>query len=90
MSPIYDILYISRHQTQDVVAFARTTSVRTEMRCYRGDAGVAAMLEAEFSDIERLVIPLIAMLRSTRARSPGQRGSATAEMQTAGIDEMVG
>lgn len=65
-TPTYDILYTARHQAQDVVACARTTSVRTEMRCYRDDAGVAAMLEAEFSDIERPVIPLITMLRLAR------------------------
>jgi hypothetical protein len=48
------------------------------------------MLDANISDIELLVIPLIAMLRSTSARSPGQRGYAKAGMQTAGIDEMAG
>ena len=51
---------------------------------------MAAMLDAEFSDNELLVIPLIAMLRSTSARLLGQRGSATAGMQTAGINEMAG
>jgi hypothetical protein len=84
------MLYIIRHQVQDVVAFAGTKSVRTEMRCFLGDTGVVAMLEAEFPDNGHRAIPLFALPDTAQARPPGQRGQAASGMQLTGSDEMAG
>jgi len=63
----------SRLAAQDVVAFARTTSVRTEMGCFSGGAGVNATQDAVIGF--RVRDTSHCALDQIETRLPGQRES---------------
>ena len=78
----------SRVQAQDVVAFARTTSVRTEMGCYSGDAGMKARQEAGFGS--EIACTSHRALKLMKARLPGQRELTSADRLHTGIADLTG